>query len=235
MDGVVLASKLTAAGYRVAVREAIGGGSGVAVFSNLRHSFLLVTAHAGSHTGVDFIVEVRHGWRSRRGSCVVVVWWLQLPPSRRWYIACMYCPVVGNNQTGPAAACAGVAGGDSQRQQVLTRAHLQLVLDSTAGLVLWFRWSRPTLVPNPSPSPHPTCHLLQPHFREQFEISHPTPRYSGLLALVPQVMVASAAQLVPLVQLLCAEMSLAFEQHGLSLPPWRQSKSLLSKCVWVWV
>ena len=70
---------------------------------------------------------------------------------------------------------------------------------------------------------------LQPHFREQFEISHPTPRYSGLLAMLPQVLVAPPAQLAPLVQLLCAEMSLAFEQHGLSLPPWRESKSLLSK------
>ena len=71
--------------------------------------------------------------------------------------------------------------------------------------------------------------VLQPHFREQFEISHPTPRYSGLLAMLPSVMVGTAAQLTPLVQLLCAEMSLAFEQHGLSLPPWRQSKSILSK------
>lgn len=47
--------------------------------------------------------------------------------------------------------------------------------------------------------------------------------------MLPEVMVAPAARLEPLVTLLCSEMSLAFEQHGLSLPPWRQSKSLLSK------
>lgn len=47
--------------------------------------------------------------------------------------------------------------------------------------------------------------------------------------MLPEVMVAPAAQLSPLVQLLCSEMSLAFEKHGLSLPPWRQSKSLISK------
>jgi uncharacterized protein (TIGR01615 family) len=121
LDGVALAAKLTTAGYRVAVRQALGGGSGVAVFSNLRHSFLVVTAPDGT----DFIVE--------------------------------------------------------------------------------------------------------PHFREQFEISQPTARYSGLLGMLPEVMVAPAARLEPLVALLCSEMSLAFEQHGLSLPPWRQSKSLLSK------
>lgn len=47
--------------------------------------------------------------------------------------------------------------------------------------------------------------------------------------MLPSVLVASAEQITALVQLLCAEMSLAFEHHGLSLPPWRQSKSLLSK------
>lgn len=77
------------------------------------------------------------------------------------------------------------------------------------------------------PLPSPCC--LQPHFREQFEISQPTARYSGLLSMVPAVFVGTSVELTPLVQLLCSEMTLAFEQHGLSLPPWRQSKSLLSK------
>lgn len=126
VDGVVLASKLTLCGYRVAVRQALGGGQGTAVFSNLRHSFLLVTAPLG-------------------------------------------------------CACAGVD------------------------------------------------YIVEPHFREQFEISQPTARYGGLLAMLPAVFVGTAAELLPLVQLLCSEMTLAFEQHGLSLPPWRQSKSLLSK------
>ena len=47
--------------YRVACREAIGGGSGVAIFSSLRHSFLLVTAQNCPCAGVDFIVEVSEG------------------------------------------------------------------------------------------------------------------------------------------------------------------------------
>jgi len=70
---------------------------------------------------------------------------------------------------------------------------------------------------------------LQPHFREQFEIPHPTARYRGLLAMLPDVLVGTQEQMSPLVQLLCSEMSLAFEHHGLSVPPWRQVKSLLSK------
>lgn len=92
----------------------------------------------------------------------------------------------------------------------------------------WHSWSARAAAPDANP--HPTLPLpAQPHFREQFEISHPTPRYSGLLSMLPSVLVASAEQITALVQLLCAEMSLAFEHHGLSLPPWRQSKSLLSK------
>lgn len=68
VDGVVLASKLTAAGYRVAVRQALGGGSGVQVFSNLRHSFLLVTAPPEcTCAGNDFIVEVGFAGLGCRG------------------------------------------------------------------------------------------------------------------------------------------------------------------------
>lgn len=70
---------------------------------------------------------------------------------------------------------------------------------------------------------------LQPAFAAQFQISHSTPRYDGLLAMLPSDIVATAATLAPLVRLLCAEMQLAFESHGVSLPPWRQSKSMLSK------
>ena len=56
-----------------------------------------------------------------------------------------------------------------------------------------------------------------------------TPRYSQVLELVPEELVAPAQALAPLVKLLCDELTAAFEQHGLSLPPWRQSRSLLSK------
>lgn len=47
--------------------------------------------------------------------------------------------------------------------------------------------------------------------------------------MIPSDLVTTPAMLGPLVQLLCTEMQLAFEHHGLSLPPWRQSKSMLSK------
>lgn len=71
--------------------------------------------------------------------------------------------------------------------------------------------------------------IVELNFREHFSIPHPTERYAGLLGMVPSELVSTPALLAPLVQLLCSEMSLAFEELGHSLPPWRQSRSLLSK------
>lgn len=99
VDGVVLASKLTAAGYRVAVRQALGGGSGVQVFSNLRHSFLLVTAPPECPcAGNDFIVEVGRGagWLARCAlseqpqDCSTAA--LQLAVRRYWNLQLEFCP-----------------------------------------------------------------------------------------------------------------------------------------------
>lgn len=72
-------------------------------------------------------------------------------------------------------------------------------------------------------------YIVEGRFKSHFAIPHPTERYQGLMTAVPEELVAQRATLPPLVQLLCAEMSLAFDQQGLSLAPWRQSKSLLSK------
>lgn len=95
VDGVVLASKLTAAGYRVAVRQALGGGSGVQVFSNLRHSFLLVTAPPEcTCAGNDFIVEVGQG---AGGACVV---FLDQAPERSTAVQCCSTGPCGVNHWG---------------------------------------------------------------------------------------------------------------------------------------
>lgn len=72
-------------------------------------------------------------------------------------------------------------------------------------------------------------YIVESKFRSHFAIPHPTDRYAAVIAAVPDEIAAPAEALAPLVQLLCSELSLAFEQMGLSLPPWRQSKSLLSK------
>ena len=47
-DIVVLATKLAAVGYQVAIRTALGGGSGQECFRNLHHVFLVIGCDKGS-------------------------------------------------------------------------------------------------------------------------------------------------------------------------------------------
>lgn len=42
--------------------------------------------------------------------------------------------------------------------------------------------------------------VVEPNFREQFEITHPTTHYAELLAAVPQLFVGPTSRLVPVVQ-----------------------------------
>jgi uncharacterized protein (TIGR01615 family) len=71
--------------------------------------------------------------------------------------------------------------------------------------------------------------IVDPLFREQFAIPHPSATYAALLELVPLEFVGTASRLIPLVQCLCAEMVASFEAKGLTLPPWRRAQSMLSK------
>ena len=56
LDTVVLATRLAAVGYRVAIRTAVGGGSGQECFHNLHYEFLLVT---DEHNFTEHIVDPR--------------------------------------------------------------------------------------------------------------------------------------------------------------------------------
>lgn len=72
-------------------------------------------------------------------------------------------------------------------------------------------------------------YLVDPKFREQFEIAHANARYAAVLAAAPVDFVGTEERIVPLVELLCAEMSAAFRAAGATLPPWRQAGAMLSK------
>jgi uncharacterized protein (TIGR01615 family) len=78
-------------------------------------------------------------------------------------------------------------------------------------------------------SASPCAVLVDPRFREQFEIAHPTPRYARILAEVPAELVAPADRLSKAVELLCAEMAVAFAATGTPVPPWRQAAAMMSK------
>jgi len=71
--------------------------------------------------------------------------------------------------------------------------------------------------------------LVDPSFRAQFLIGRPTPTYEAVLAEVPEAFVGRFTRLERLVNVLCEHMSASFQDAGLSLPPWRNVRSLLSK------
>jgi uncharacterized protein (TIGR01615 family) len=75
---------------------------------------------------------------------------------------------------------------------------------------------------------HPSF-VVDPRFRDQFEIAHATERYENILASVDQQLVTTQDRLAKLVELLCAEMAKAFIEKGATLPPWRQYNAMLSK------
>mmetsp|Transcript_42536 Transcript_42536/g.76267 ORF Transcript_42536/g.76267 Transcript_42536/m.76267 type:complete len:296 (-) Transcript_42536:272-1159(-) len=124
-DTIVLAAKLCGIGYRVIVREAVGGGPNC--LSNLRHTFLYVAAEQETRTGAVERV------------------------------------------------------------------------------------------------------IVEPHFREHFEIANACPGYMEILDAVPVEFVGSRECLFSLVSSLCHEIAHEFEIKGLMLPPWRQVKGMLSK------
>ncbi len=72
-------------------------------------------------------------------------------------------------------------------------------------------------------------YVVDPKFKEQFEIAKPTPRYAAVLEVLPEVLVLPEVNIVPLVNFLCAEIGLAFRANGSVLPPWRHAGSMLSK------
>ena len=71
--------------------------------------------------------------------------------------------------------------------------------------------------------------IINCHFKDQFKIGQHTLQYQQVLDCLPDLFVGSANRLVPLVELLCSEMALAFKESGVTCPPWRQPRSMISK------
>jgi uncharacterized protein (TIGR01615 family) len=84
-------------------------------------------------------------------------------------------------------------------------------------------------LPPTGPGEDSTTILVDPRFRDQFEIAHATPRYARVLATVPAEAVLPPDRVSQLVEILCAEIAAAFAETGTPLPPWRQTAAMLSK------
>ncbi|MEW5308487.1 MAG: hypothetical protein WDW38_000443 [Sanguina aurantia] len=71
--------------------------------------------------------------------------------------------------------------------------------------------------------------VVDPTFRDSFEVSVTTPAYKKLLDQIPDVLVAAPLRLPLVVQFLCDRMHEAFAENKLTVPPWREASSILTK------
>ncbi|KAK9791171.1 hypothetical protein WJX73_005718 [Symbiochloris irregularis] len=76
---------------------------------------------------------------------------------------------------------------------------------------------------------HPGVYIIDPAFREQFDLAHATPRYQQILEAIPSTFVGTEARLVALVCALCQEIQSVFLEQNATLPPWRDVAAQLSK------
>lgn len=72
-------------------------------------------------------------------------------------------------------------------------------------------------------------YIVDPDFKGQFSIMHPTTHYSTLLAAIPSPVVLPEDRVAPVVQLISKELSQVFKQLEVVLPPWRTTSSVLTK------
>lgn len=75
----------------------------------------------------------------------------------------------------------------------------------------------------------PAMYIVDPCFKEQFEIPHISDRYTSILADVPVSFIGTEEQVIAVVEVMSKEISRAFQQANATLPPWRQTASMLSK------
>jgi uncharacterized protein (TIGR01615 family) len=71
--------------------------------------------------------------------------------------------------------------------------------------------------------------IVECAFRDHFRIPCDSPEYASLLTAVPAVYVGSAGAMAPIVELVTHEMARAFAERGLTMPPWRSARSMMSK------
>ncbi|GMH40367.1 hypothetical protein BSKO_08271 [Bryopsis sp. KO-2023] len=71
--------------------------------------------------------------------------------------------------------------------------------------------------------------IIDPSFKEQFDIMHPTQQYTDFLAELPVPIALPEERVASIVQILCQEMSNSFKEAGAILPPWRKTSSMLTK------
>ena len=74
-----------------------------------------------------------------------------------------------------------------------------------------------------------TVLVMEPDIKAHFVISRPTRTYARLVDALPSTFVGTHQTLVRLVDFMCEQMNGSFRESGMSVPPWRKNKAILSK------
>lgn len=72
-------------------------------------------------------------------------------------------------------------------------------------------------------------YVVDPHFKETFNVGVMSANYSAVWHSLPQVFVGMPCQLQPVVQLLCEEVELSFLEAGRPCPPWREWAATINR------
>eukprot|EP00803_Ostreobium_quekettii_P007402 evm.model.scf_390.5 EVM.evm.TU.scf_390.5 scf_390:86747-92034(-) len=72
-------------------------------------------------------------------------------------------------------------------------------------------------------------YIVDPYFRDQFDVHRPTPGYLMLFEGIPETLVAPEERVPQVVNLLCTEMLQVFRHEGIIVPPWRKASSMITK------
>ena len=71
--------------------------------------------------------------------------------------------------------------------------------------------------------------VIEPNFREHFDVARPTERYRDFHESIPSIFVGSLECMNRAVELITRCMAASFEEVGLAIPTWRQHHALISK------
>lgn len=66
-------------------------------------------------------------------------------------------------------------------------------------------------------------------FRDQFKIPRPTPRYTAIINIVPDVFVGRYAHLICGAKQVCKEMRESMTFRDIGIPPWRKESAMLAR------
>ena len=80
-----------------------------------------------------------------------------------------------------------------------------------------------------APAGEETVLVMEPDIKAHFVISRSTPAYARLVDALPSTFVGTHQTLVRLVDFMCEQMNGSFRESGMSVPPWRKNKAILSK------